>query len=89
VGPSSWTIRIGIIFAGSCGDACRKHAIQLHAFVLMDNHFHLLLTPSQTGVLPQAMRSVGQNYVQAFNDPHVRCGTLWQSRFKSCLVETC
>lgn len=69
-------------------DACRKHAIQLHAFVLMDNHFHLLLTPPQPGALSQAMRSVGQNYVQAFNGRHARCGTLWQGRFKSCLVET-
>ena len=54
----------------------------------MDNHFHLLLTSSQLGALSQAMRSVGQNYVQAFNYRHARSGTLWQGRFKSCLVKT-
>lgn len=68
--------------------ACRKHAVQVHAFVLMDNHFHLLLTSPQPGALSHAMRAVGQNYVQAFNYRHARCGTLWQGRFKSCLVDT-
>jgi len=61
--------------------------IQLHAFALMDNHFHLLLTPSQPGALSRAMRVVGQNYVQAFNHRHAHRGTLWQGRFKYCLVE--
>lgn len=69
-------------------DACRKHAVQLHAFVLMDNHFHLLLTSPQPGNLSRAMRTVGQNHVQALNYRHARCGPLWQGRFKSCLVET-
>jgi putative transposase len=69
-------------------DACRKHAIQVHAFVLMDNHFHLLLTSPLPGALSRAIRSVGQSYVQAFNYRHARCGALWQGRFKSCLVET-
>jgi putative transposase len=54
----------------------------------MDNHFHLLLTSLQPGSLSAAMRAVGQNYVQAFNYRHARCGILWQGRFKSCLVDT-
>jgi putative transposase len=54
----------------------------------MDNHVHLLLTPAQMGSLAQAMRALGQNYVQAFNARHGRSGTLWQGRFKSCLIDS-
>jgi len=69
-------------------EACTKHAVVLHAFVLMDNHVHLLLTPTRAGGLSRAMREAGQSYVQAFNARHGRCGTLWQGRFKSCLVDS-
>ena len=68
--------------------ALRDHGIALHAFVLMDNHFHLLLTPDAVGTLSRAMGWVGQSYVQAFNLRHKRCGALWQGRFKSCLVQS-
>lgn len=69
-------------------DACRKHAVAVHAFVLMDNHVHLLLSSLQGGQVSRAMRNAGQAYVQAFNVRHGRSGTLWQGRFKSCLVDT-
>lgn len=69
-------------------EACSKYAVTLHAFVLMDNHVHLLLTPTQAGGLSRTMREAGQSYVQAFNARHGRCGTLWQGRFKSCLVDS-
>ncbi len=68
--------------------AFRDHGIALHAFVLMDNHFHLLVTPDAIGALSRAMSWVGQSYVQAFNLRHRRCGALWQGRFKSCLVQS-
>ena len=68
--------------------AFRDHGIALHAFVLMDNHFHLLVTPDAVGRLSRAMGWVGQSYVQAFNLRHRRCGALWQGRFKSCLVQS-
>lgn len=68
--------------------AFRDHGIALHAFVLMDNHFHLLVTPDVVGSLSRAMGWIGQSYVQAFNLRHRRCGALWQGRFKSCLVQS-
>lgn len=68
--------------------AFRDHGIALHAFVLMDNHFHLLLTPETVGRLSRAMGWIGQSYVQAFNLRHGRCGALWQGRFTSCLVQS-
>lgn len=69
-------------------DACTRNAIFVHAFVLMDNHVHLLLTASEPERLAVAMRAVGQSYVQFFNTRHRRTGTLWQGRFKSCMVDS-
>lgn len=69
-------------------EACDAHSVAIHAFVLMDNHVHLLLTPSRPGCLALAMRSVGQNHVQAFNARHGRCGGLWQGRYKSSVIDT-
>lgn len=69
-------------------DALQSGNIALHAFVLMDNHVHLLLTAQTTCQLSQAMRWLGQCYAQAFNLRHRRCGSLWQGRFKSCLVQS-
>jgi putative transposase len=67
--------------------ACKRFAVQIHAFVLMDNHVHLLVSAEKVGAVSSAMRLSGQSYVQAFNARHRRSGTLWQGRFKSCLVQ--
>ena len=69
-------------------EACSAYRVAIHAFVLMDNHVHLLLTPQATDSLALAMRVSGQCYVQAFNVRHGRSGTLWQGRFNSCLVDS-
>jgi len=69
-------------------NACQKQAIAVHAFVLMGNHVHLLMTPSTAEGLVPAMRQCGQNYVQYFNMRYVRSGTLLEGRFKSCLVDS-
>jgi len=69
-------------------DACRDHAVQVHAYVLMDNHVHLLLYSEQPGAVTRVMRAIGQTYVQAFNQRHGRSGTLWQGRYKSSLVDS-
>jgi len=60
--------------------------VAIHAYVLMDNHFHLLLTPSTADGLPKMMQAVGRRYVRYFNDVQQRSGTLWEGRYKSCLV---
>lgn len=70
------------------GDALGEQGIPLHAYVLMTNHVHLLLTPSVPGRLSVAMSRLGQHYVPAFNRKHGRTGTLWEGRFKSCVVDS-
>ncbi|PBI85456.1 Transposase IS200 like protein [Variovorax boronicumulans] len=65
-----------------------RFGIALHAYVLMDNHFHLLATPDSATGLPQFMQSVGRSYVRYFNDSHGRSGTLWEGRYRSTLIQT-
>jgi putative transposase len=65
-----------------------KHQVALHAYVIMDNHFHLLLTPETEDGVPQMMQAVGRRYVRYFNDLHHRSGTLWEGRYKSTLIQS-
>lgn len=59
----------------------------VHAYVLMPNHFHLLVTPRHKQSICILMKRLGQRYVQYFNRKYKRSGTLWEGRYKSCLVE--
>ena len=70
------------------GEQAQRFGVALHAYVLMDNHFHLLATPSAADGLPQWMQAVGRGYVRYFNDRHGRSGTLWEGRYKSSLIQT-
>lgn len=61
---------------------------QLHAYVLMDNHVHLLATAPEVGRISRLMQKLGRQYVGQFNARHKRSGTLWEGRYKSCLVDS-
>lgn len=68
-------------------EACSEHQVSLHAYVLMTNHVHLLLTPAHEVAIPGVMQSIGRRYVQYINNTHKRTGTLWKGRYKASLVE--
>jgi putative transposase len=68
-------------------DAAIKHCVAIHAFVLMTNHVHLLLTPEKESGTSGMMQSLGRKYVQSLNHTHGRTGTLWEGRYKSTLVD--
>jgi putative transposase len=68
--------------------ACRAHDCSLHAYVLMTNHVHLLITPSTPEGVSKVMRDLGRDYVRTINRTYRRSGTLWEGRFKSSLVDT-
>lgn len=68
-------------------DACIRHQCHLHAYVLMTNHVHLLLTPLQPDAIAKVMQSVGRRYVRYVNDVYRRSGTLWEGRYKASLVD--
>lgn len=59
----------------------------LHAYCLMGNHVHLLLTPRTSTGCGRLMKGIAQLYAQYVNRNYARSGYLWESRYKSCLVE--
>lgn len=61
--------------------------VHIHAWVFMTNHVHMLCTASDSSGISQMMQSLGRQYVQYFNRRYRRSGTLWEGRFKSCLVQ--
>ncbi len=65
-----------------------RYGCAVHAYVLMTNHVHLLLTPGAARSLPQLMQGMGREYVQAINRRYGRTGTLWQGRYKASLVQS-
>ena len=66
----------------------RSEGVDIHAYVLMSNHLHLLLTPQKDQALSKMMQAVGRSYVQAFNKAQGRTGTLWDGRYRSTLIQT-
>ncbi len=70
-----------------------QHSLQkshcyLHTYVIMTNHLHLLITPEDKTQLAVFMQSMANRYVRFFNAKHHRTGTIWEGRFKSCLVDS-
>ena len=61
--------------------------VAVHAYVLMTNHVHLLVTPHVPGASSRMMQAIGRRYVGCFNARYQRTGTLWEGRFKSALVD--
>lgn len=59
--------------------AMREHCV-VHAYILMTNHAHLLITPSAAGAIGRHMQSLGRRYVRYVNDRYHRTGTLWEGR---------
>lgn len=68
-------------YAGQAG--CR-----IHAYVLMTNHVHLLISPDQADGPARLMKALGERYVAYFNRSYQRTGTLWEGRYRSCLVQS-
>lgn len=69
-------------------EAALRHACAVHAYVLMSNHVHLLVTPPSIGAVAATMQDVGRRYVRLFNQIHGRSGTLWEGRYKSSLIDS-
>ena len=69
------------------GELAARHACAIHAYVLMTNHVHLLLTPRGPDGASLLMKHLGQRYVQYVNRVYKRSGTLWEGRFRSSIVQ--
>lgn len=69
-------------------DAAQRFGVAIHAYVLMSNHAHLLATASDHGGISAMMQLLGRRYVPYVNKTYQRTGTLWEGRYKSCLVDS-
>lgn len=74
-------------YANWLKEYAKKFQMDLHAWVLMTNHVHLLCTPRVDNAVSHLMQALGRQYVRYFNFSYKRTGTLWEGRFKSCLVQ--
>ena len=70
------------------GEAAAKQGCAIHAYVLMTNHVHLLVTPRRAESLPRLMQSLGRRYVRYVNTKHRRTGTLWEGRYRAAPIDT-
>ena len=68
-------------------EASKEHDCRIHAYVLMTNHVHLLATPGHERSLALTIQAHGRKYVRRLNLRHGRTGTLWEGRYKACLVQ--
>lgn len=65
----------------------QKTGCRIHAYVLMTNHVHLLVSADNGAAVGAMMKALGQRYVQYFNKTYGRTGTLWEGRYRSCLTQ--
>lgn len=69
-------------------ETAAEHECQIHAYVLMTNHVHALVTPQRERSLPLMMQAMGRSYVRRLNWRYQRTGTLWEGRYRASLVQT-
>ena len=69
------------------GQGLRRYDVHLHAYCLMTNHVHLLMTPEDEDGISRVMQHIGRLYVQYVNKTYRRSGTLWEGRHKASLVD--
>jgi putative transposase len=68
--------------------ASERARCPVHAYVLMPNHAHLLVTAGEASAPARMMQALGRSYVRHFNERHRRTGTLWEGRYRSSLIDS-
>jgi len=64
-------------------DGAEDYRVSVHGFVLMDTHYHLLVTPQTEFSIPDMMKELGERYVRYYNRKHDRIGTAWAGRYRA------
>src|SRR5258706_3286643 len=77
-----------ILYLALLEELAGQQACAIHAYVLMTNHVHLLLSGDRSDAPSALMKHLGQRYVQTFNRKHGRTGSLWEGRFRSSIVDS-
>jgi len=76
------------VYLDTLGEAAAEHGCDIHAYVLMTNHVHILLTPRNKEAPARLMQALGRKYVRYINKMYRRTGTLWEGRYKSAMVDS-
>src|SRR5260370_19510918 len=69
-------------------EAASRYFSRIHAYVLMTNHVHLLVTPRDEDSLPRTLQSLGRRYVRHVDDMYRRSGTLWEGRYRAAPIDS-
>lgn len=75
-------------YLAALGSSCRKEQVEVHSYILMTNHVHLIMTPRKVGAVSVAMQDIGRLYVAYFNRKYERTGGLYDGRFKAFIIDT-
>lgn len=86
--PSFFSDQDRRLYLTTLGTMCERFGVAIHAYVLMTNHVHLLLTPSSVDGISRAIQSLGRVYVRDVNDRIGRTGTLWEGRHRDSLIDS-
>jgi putative transposase len=76
------------LYMNILNEALVKYGVKLHAFVLMTNHVHLLMTPADHEGISLVMQYIGRRYVRNINAIYGRTGTLWEGRHKASMIDS-
>lgn len=75
------------VYLSTLREIMAMYEVSVHAYVLMPNHVHLLVTPPRKGVLSRSMQTLGRRYARYVNRRRERTGSLWEGRFRSTVIE--
>jgi putative transposase len=76
------------LFRECIRSAVLENGCALHAYVLMPNHLHLLISPDSPNGIARTIQAISRRYVRQYNKRHSRTGTLWEGRYRSTVVES-
>jgi putative transposase len=76
------------VFLYALRDSGQRYEVQIHAYVCMTNHVHVMATPESGAALSDAMKAIGGRYVPYFNDRYGRTGGLFEGRYRSFPIES-
>lgn len=77
-----------LVFRSCLLRALQRYQGAIHAYVLMTNHVHFLMSAETANGIGRVMQSVGRQYVRYFNDRYQRSGTLWEGRYRATVIDT-
>ncbi|MDH3380271.1 MAG: transposase, partial [Gammaproteobacteria bacterium] len=69
-------------------EGAKRYGLAIHAYCLMTNHVHLLVTPERKGSIGRTFQHLGRHYVGYINCRQGRTGTLWEGRYKASVIDS-